>query len=68
VAARIRRELGVEVALVHGHYGEFRVLVDDKLVVDGGAVAFLGIMPSAREIINLVQEALQVQPPQPSTG
>jgi hypothetical protein len=64
----MRRELGVGVDLVHDHYGELRVLVDDRIVVDGGALAFLGIMPSAREIINLVQEALQVQPPQPSTG
>ena len=64
----MRRELGVDVALVHGHYGELKVFVDDRVVVDGGALAFLGIMPSAREIINLVQEALQVQPPQPGTG
>ena len=67
MAARIRRELGVDVGMVHGHYGEFKVLVDDKIVVDGGAVAFLGIMPSAREIIKVVRDALQVQPPQRGT-
>jgi hypothetical protein len=64
----MRRELGIDVSMVHGHYGEFKVLVDDRIVVDGGALAFLGIMPSARDIINLVQEALQVQPPQPGMG
>ena len=54
--------------MVHGHYGEFKVLLDDKTVVDGGALAFLGIMPSAREIIDTVRAALETQPPQPGQG
>jgi hypothetical protein len=64
----MRRELGVDVDLVHGHYGELRVLVDDRIVVDGGALAFLGIMPSAGKIIELVREALHAQPPQTGKG
>ena len=36
MAARIRRELRIDVDLVHGKYGEFKVLVDGNVVVDGG--------------------------------
>ena len=28
VAARLRRELGIEVDTIRGHYGEYKVLVD----------------------------------------
>ena len=47
--------------MVHGRYGEFKVLVDENTVIDGGALAFLGVMPSANEIIDAVREALQAQ-------
>jgi hypothetical protein len=57
----MRRELGADVAMVHGRYGEFKVLVDEKTVVDAGALAFLGVMPTARQIIERVQEALRPQ-------
>jgi hypothetical protein len=36
VAARLRRELRTEVEMVRGRYGEFKMLVDGKTVVDGG--------------------------------
>jgi len=61
VAARLRRELGTEVDLVHGRYGEFKILIDGKTVIDGGALAFLGVLPSAREIIAKVRDALPTQ-------
>jgi hypothetical protein len=46
----LRRDLGVEVTLEAGPYGSFRVLADDDVVVDGGALAFLGVLPSLAEI------------------
>jgi hypothetical protein len=58
VAARIRRELKTEVEMVRGHYGEFQVLVDDKVVVDGGKLAALGILPSGRKVVEEVRERL----------
>jgi hypothetical protein len=58
VAARLRRELGVEVEMRRGPYGRFEVLVDDQTVVDGGALALLGILPSAREIVAAVRPRL----------
>jgi hypothetical protein len=58
VAARLRRDLGIDVELVHGRYGEFKVLIDNKAVIDGGALAFLGVLPSTREIITTIREAL----------
>jgi hypothetical protein len=47
--------------MVHGRYGEFKVLVDGEPVVDGGSLAFLGIMPSAREVLETTREAIHPQ-------
>jgi hypothetical protein len=58
VAARLRRELGTEVEMVRGRYGEFKVLVDGAPVVDGGALAALGVLPSGRKIVNAVRARL----------
>jgi hypothetical protein len=55
VAARLRRELSTEVDMVKGHYGEFKVLVDGTTVVDGGALAALGVLPSARKVLDAVR-------------
>jgi len=58
VAARIRRELGTEVEMIRGRYGEYKVLVDGETVVDGGALVIVGVMPSARETVAIVRERL----------
>ena len=58
MAARIRRELGVEVDMVHGHYGEYKVLVDDEVVVDGGALVVVGVMPPSGKTVEKVRERL----------
>ena len=58
VAARLRRELGIEVDAIRGHYGEYKVLVDGETVVDGGALVVLGVMPSARRTVEAVRARL----------
>jgi hypothetical protein len=58
VAAQLRRELNTEVEMVHGRYGEFKVLVDGDTVIDGGALAFLGVLPSRREVVDAVRARL----------
>ena len=58
MAERIRRELAADVEMVHGRYGEFKVLVDGKTVTDGGALAFLGVMPSGNDIVDVVRRIL----------
>ena len=58
MAARIRRELHTNVEMVHGKYGEFKVLVDGEIVVDGGALAFMGVLPSRRQVLEAVQAKL----------
>lgn len=58
VAARIRRELGVDVDMVRGRYGEFKVLVDGDTVIDGGAKAILGVLPSGRTIVDAVRSRI----------
>jgi hypothetical protein len=58
VAARIRRELGIEVEMIRGHYGEYKVLVDGETVVDGGPLVILGVMPPARKTLDIVRARL----------
>jgi len=58
VAARLRRELGAEVELVGGPYGQFKVVVDDETVVDGGAWAALGVLPSGPVVVDAVRARL----------
>ena len=59
MAARLRRELQAEVEMVRGHYGEFKVLVDGDTIIDGGAAAFLGVLPSRRTIVAAVKDSLK---------
>jgi hypothetical protein len=58
VAARLRRELRAEVEMIRGHYGEFKVLVDGDTVIDGGALAALGVLPSGRKVLDAVRAKL----------
>lgn len=54
----MRRELNIDVDMVHARYGEFKVLVDGKTVVDGGAKSVLGILPSGDQIVEVVRTHL----------
>ena len=47
--------------MVHGRYGEFKVIVDGKTIIDGGAKVILGIMPSAGDIIEAVRQSSSSQ-------
>jgi hypothetical protein len=58
VAAQLRRELQIDVEMVHGQYGEFKVFVDGETVIDGGAAAFLGVLPSRRKILAAIRTRL----------
>ena len=58
MAARLRRELGAEVEMVKGHYGEFKVLVDGESIIDAGALAALGVLPSGKKVVEAVRARL----------
>ena len=58
MAARLRRELGAEVEMVRGRYGEFKVLVDGETLIDAGALAVLGVLPSGRKVVEAVRARL----------
>lgn len=62
MAARIRRELQSEVDLIRGGYGEFRFLVDGKTVIDGGAAAVFGVLPSKKKIVEAIRKGLSEEP------
>ena len=44
--------------MIHAKYGEFKVLVDDEIVVEGGALGFLGVLPSTGEVIEAIRKKL----------
>jgi hypothetical protein len=58
VAAKLRRELNTDVEMVHSAYGEFKVLVDGKPVIEGGALRTIGVLPSGRKIVEAVKQRL----------
>lgn len=58
MAADLRDALGADVQLENGHYGEFKVFVDGEQVVDGGPLAFAGILPSVAGVRELVASHL----------
>jgi hypothetical protein len=56
----LRRDLGADVTLEAGPYGSFKVSVGDETVVDGGPLAFLGVLPTLDEIRTRVAAHLHV--------
>lgn len=64
-AAFLRKQLGVDAELVEGHYGELSVQVDGEEVINGGALAFLGVLPSLRRIRDAVAAKLD-RPAEPA--
>ena len=46
--------------MVKGRYGEFKVLVDGEPVVDAGALASLGVLPSGRTVVEAVRARLSI--------
>jgi hypothetical protein len=58
VAARLRRELLIDVDMVRGRYGEFKLLVDGEPAIAAGALAALGVLPSTRRVIEAVRDRL----------
>ena len=58
MAAALRRRLGptVEIETVDGRYGEFRVSIDGEEVLSAGALAFLGVLPTVRAVVQVVED------------
>jgi len=44
--------------MVHGSYGQFQVLVDNAVLIDGGSLAFVGVLPSVRKVVEAVRAKL----------
>ena len=58
VASALKRDLGVAVERVEGRYREFTVLVDGEKVVSGGALGFVGVLPSTWKVRESVERKL----------
>jgi hypothetical protein len=48
--------------MIHGRYGEFKVLVDGDVVVDAGALAMIGVLPTKRQVRATVRDRLRDPP------
>jgi len=44
--------------MIRGKYGEFKILVDGETVIDAGALAVVGVLPSGRKIVEAVRARL----------
>jgi hypothetical protein len=49
--------LHIPVEMVRGHYAEFKVLVDDAVVIEAGPLAMIGWVPSDAEVVEAVRQA-----------
>ena len=67
-AAMLRRDLGVDVTLETGPDGSFQVRVDAETIIDAGALAFLGVLPTLDEIRARVAERLDNAAPDLTRG
>jgi hypothetical protein len=58
VAAALRKQLGpaVDVETADGQYGEFKVYIDGQEVLSAGALGFLGVLPTVRAVVQVVEE------------
>jgi len=48
--------------MIRGRYGEFKVLVDGKTVIDAGPLAALGVLPTGRTVVEAVRSRLSTSP------
>jgi hypothetical protein len=58
VARLLKETLGIEAELEHGPYGQYKILVDDREVIDAGVMAALVIVPSNADLVDAVRKAL----------
>ena len=58
MAARLRHDLGCDVSLESGHYGEFSVLVDGEVVIAGGPMTMLAVLPPYGRVLAVVSAKL----------
>ena len=61
MAASLKGDPRFEVEVVEGRYGEFAVLVDGELIVEGGRLGFVGVLPSVQKVRALIERKLREQ-------
>jgi hypothetical protein len=44
--------------MLHGSYGEFKILLDGETILDGGAKGIIGIFPSSGAIVETLRGSL----------
>ena len=44
--------------MIHGPYGEFKVLVNGETVIDAGPLSAVGLVPSSKRVVEAVRSRL----------
>ena len=65
MASALKGEPGLEVEVVNGRYGEFTVMADGEEIVNGGALGFLGVLPSVGKVKEALAKKLHRSGPHP---
>ena len=45
--------------MIRGHYGEYKILVDGRPVIQAGLLSTMGILPSGRKVVEVVRDRLR---------
>ncbi len=45
--------------MVRGRYGEYKILVDGRSVIEAGLLSTMGILPSGRKVVEVVRDHLR---------
>jgi len=45
--------------MIAGRYGEYKVLVEDVVLLDAGMLSAIGVLPSSRKVVELVRLRLR---------
>ena len=61
MAASLKGDPRFEVEVVEGRYREFTVLVDGELIIQGGPLCFVGVLPSVQKVRDLVDQKFREQ-------
>ena len=49
------RQAGYSVQRLSGRYGEFTVLADGRVILEGGPLGWLGVLPSYETVLQAVR-------------
>jgi hypothetical protein len=50
----------MEPEMIHGRYGVYHVLVNGEIIVDGGVISIIGVLPPPSQIVEQIRARLAI--------